>query len=193
MVNVAVKNVWLQFPEITLGIAPGIGGMVVPYRRWPGAAAAFHGMLLRAEKLTVTEALELGIVDKLAETRDALLADAISLVGELAGKPHALADAPVSIAPPPAGEDEPRSFTGQRLSGAVSAIIRQAVSDSAAAETLGEALEVGYAAFAESAATAAAAQASALSWRSESRILPIRLSRRLGRKLQKHRNRITAM
>ena len=153
---VAVKNAWLQFPEITLGIAPGIGGMVVPYRRWPGAAAAFHGMLLGAEKLTVTEALELGIVDKLAETHDALLADAISLVGELAGKPHMLTDAPVSIAPPPAGEDEPRSFTGQRLSGAVSAIIRQAVSDSAAAQTLGEALEVGYAAFAESAATAAA-------------------------------------
>ena len=153
---IAVKNAWLQFPEITLGIAPGIGGMVVPYRRWPDAAAAFHGMLLRAEKLTATEALELGIVDKLAETHDALLPDAISLVGELADKRHALTDAPVSIAPPPAGEKEPRSFTGQRLSGAVSAVIRQAVSDSAAAKTLGEALEVGYAAFAESAATAAA-------------------------------------
>ena len=153
---VAVKNAWLQFPEITLGIAPGIGGMVMPYRRWPDAAAAFHGMLLGAEKLTATEAFELGIVDKRAETHDTLLPDAISLVGELAGKRHALADAPVGIAPPPAGENEPRSFNGQRLSGTVSAIIRQAVSDSAAAKTLGEALEVGYAAFTESAATAAA-------------------------------------
>ena len=38
---VAVKNAWLQFPEITLGIAPGIGGMVIPYRRWPAPRPRF--------------------------------------------------------------------------------------------------------------------------------------------------------
>jgi len=32
---VATRNATLQFPEITLGILPGIGGCVVPYRRWP--------------------------------------------------------------------------------------------------------------------------------------------------------------
>ena len=47
---VAVENAWLQFPEITLGIAPGLGGMVIPYRRWPAAAATFHSMLLKAGK-----------------------------------------------------------------------------------------------------------------------------------------------
>lgn len=153
---IAVKNAWLQFPEITLGIAPGIGGMVIPYRRWPDAAAAFHGMLLRAEKLTATQALELGVIDKLVDNPDALLPGAIRLVGELAGKRHQLADTPVSITPAPAGKDEPYSFNGQRLSGTVSAIIRQAVSDAAAATSLEEALQLGYAAFAESAATAAA-------------------------------------
>ena len=153
---VAVKDAWLQFPEITLGIAPGIGGMVIPYRRWPDAAAAFHGMLLKAEKMTATAALELKVIDRLAHTHEALLPDAIRRVGELAGKRRESADAPVSIAPPPAIENEPRSFSRQRLSAAVSAVIRQAVSDSAAAASLDEALELGYAAFAESAATAAA-------------------------------------
>ncbi len=155
---VAVEKAWLQFPEITLGIAPGIGGMVIPYRRWPAAAAAFHGMLLRAEKMTATEAFESGIVDSLADTQAALLPGAIRLVWELADKRHALADAPVSIALPPAGQGEPRSFNGQRLSTAVSAIIRQAISDAAAAASLDGALEIGYAAFAESAATAAASE-----------------------------------
>ena len=153
---VAVDNARLQFPEITLGIAPGLGGMVVPYRRWPAAAAAFHGMLLAAEKMPAAKAHGLGIVDRLSETRDALLHDGIRLVGELADRRRGSADAPVSIAAPPAGEDEPRSFNGQRLSGAVFAVIRQAISDAAAAASLDEALELGYAAFAESAATAAA-------------------------------------
>ncbi|MCP4243771.1 MAG: 3-hydroxyacyl-CoA dehydrogenase/enoyl-CoA hydratase family protein, partial [bacterium] len=32
---VASDRASLQLPEVTLGIAPGIGAMVVPYRRWP--------------------------------------------------------------------------------------------------------------------------------------------------------------
>ena len=49
---VAQRGAWMQLPEITLGILPGIGAMVVPYRRWPAAAAVFHGMLARAERLS---------------------------------------------------------------------------------------------------------------------------------------------
>ena len=37
-----MRGAMLQLPEILLGIVPGLGGMVVPYRRWPKAAAAFH-------------------------------------------------------------------------------------------------------------------------------------------------------
>ena len=153
---VAVENAWLQFPEITLGIAPGLGGMVIPYRRWPDAATAFHGMLLGAEKMTAAEADGLGILDKLADTHDALLPEAVNLVGEFTNKQHAQADTPVGMAPPPAGNQELYGFNGHRLSATVSAIIREAVMNAAVAETLDRALEIGYAAFAESAATAAA-------------------------------------
>lgn len=153
---VAVEQAWLQFPEITLGIAPGIGGMVVPYRRWPAAAASFHGMLLSAEKLTATKAHGLGVVDKLTETLDTLLPSAITLVGDLADKPRELADAPARTVPPPVREEQPCGFDGHRLSAEVSDIIRNAVIGAAATGSLGEALEIGYSAFAESAATAAA-------------------------------------
>ena len=153
---VAVENAWLQFPEITLGIAPGIGGLVVPYRRWPDAATAFHAMLLTAEKMTAPKALELGILDSLVATYGALLPGAVRLVTELADKRRAPIDAPVNITPALVGADEPLSFDGQRLSAEVSAIIRRAISDAAAATSLAEALELGYAAFGDSACTAAA-------------------------------------
>ncbi|MBN2124021.1 MAG: enoyl-CoA hydratase/isomerase family protein, partial [Deltaproteobacteria bacterium] len=42
---VAARNATFQFPEITLGILPAIGGCIVPYRRWPQGAALFHEML----------------------------------------------------------------------------------------------------------------------------------------------------
>ena len=64
----------MQFPEVTLGIVPGIGAMVVPYRRWPQAAAVFHGMLTRGERLKAVQAQELGIVDELADGFDDLMA-----------------------------------------------------------------------------------------------------------------------
>ena len=153
---VAVEDAWLQFPEITLGIAPGLGGMVTPYRRWPAAAAAFHAMLLKAEKMAATDAAQAGIIDTLADNHAALLPGAVRLVRELAGKPHTLADTPINISPPAAGKDEPLSFTGQKLSAAVSAIIRQAIVDAAAAVSLDAALEIGYSAFGDSACTAAA-------------------------------------
>ena len=155
---VAAKNAWLQFPEITLGIAPGLGGMVIPYRRWPAAATVFHTMLLKAERMTVTDAVELGIINILADSYTTLLPSATRLVRELAQKQHVIADTPVNIAPPVAVEDEPLSFNGQRLDARTSAIIRQAIIDAAAAPSLDEALEIGYAAFGESACTAAASE-----------------------------------
>ena len=75
-----MSSAWLQYPEITLGIVPGIGAMVVPYRRWPAAAAVFHGMLRRAEKLSTSSARELGIVDALANDYAGLIEAAIARV-----------------------------------------------------------------------------------------------------------------
>ncbi|NIY14891.1 MAG: hypothetical protein GWM98_08315, partial [Nitrospinaceae bacterium] len=34
---VAMEKAFLQLPEITLGMIPGMGGVVIPYRKWPQA------------------------------------------------------------------------------------------------------------------------------------------------------------
>jgi enoyl-CoA hydratase/3-hydroxyacyl-CoA dehydrogenase len=150
---VAERGAWMQLPEVTLGIVPGIGAMVVPYRRWPQAAAVFHGMLTRAERLKAGQAHELGIVDELAEGFDDLLARAVARVQALAGRAAPPSEAPVTVPPfEPGGH----AANGQVLSRAVIAIIEQAVRDAAAAPTLDAALEVGYRAFGAVACTAAA-------------------------------------
>ncbi|MDE2612179.1 MAG: enoyl-CoA hydratase/isomerase family protein [Burkholderiales bacterium] len=154
---VAHRSAFLQLPEITLGIVPGIGAMVVPYRRWPQAAGAFDGMLRRAERLGAARAHELGIVDELADDIGQLAQRAVARVHALAGgtgRTGHIASAPV--APPPLAAAEPVSASGQPLSREVLAILEGAVRAAAAAPTLAAALEVGYLAFGASACTAAA-------------------------------------
>jgi enoyl-CoA hydratase/3-hydroxyacyl-CoA dehydrogenase len=150
---VALRDAWLQLPEITLGIVPGIGAMVVPYRRWPRAAATFHGMLRRAERLGAARAHELGVVDALADDIGELIARAIELVHAGGGR-AAIASAPVELAPLP--PIEPRAASGQLLSAEVLGILDRAVRAAAAAPSLSEALEIGYRAFGATACTAAA-------------------------------------
>jgi enoyl-CoA hydratase/3-hydroxyacyl-CoA dehydrogenase len=151
---VAMRDGWMQFPEITLGILPGIGAMVVPYRRWPAAGAVFHGMLRRAEKLTAVRAHELGIVAALAGDQHALIAQAVAEVHALAGHPRGLADAAVAI--PPLAAVEPVAANGMALSPTVIGLMEEAIRAAARAPTLAAALEVGYRAFGQSACTAAA-------------------------------------
>ncbi|HUY01905.1 MAG TPA: 3-hydroxyacyl-CoA dehydrogenase NAD-binding domain-containing protein [Rhodocyclaceae bacterium] len=151
---VARSDAWMQLPEITLGIVPGIGAMVVPYRRWPAAAATFHGMLRRAERLTAVRAHELGIVDALADDFTGLIAQAVARVHALAGRPSGIEQGAVqltSMAPM-----EPAAASGQPLSREVLAILERAVLDAAAADSLDEALAIGYRAFGASACTDAA-------------------------------------
>jgi enoyl-CoA hydratase / 3-hydroxyacyl-CoA dehydrogenase len=146
---VAQRGAFLQFPEVTLGIAPGIGAMVVPYRRWPQAAALFHGMLLEAKRLDAGEAQAAGIVAELADDYASLLAKAVARVHALAGRPRDPLDGKVAIAPfGGAG--------GGNFSREVAGIIENAVRAAAEAPTLAQALEIGYAAFGRSACTAAA-------------------------------------
>ena len=154
---VAHHGARLQLPEVTLGIAPGLGGMAVPYRRWPAAAEVFHDMLLRARKLKAVEALELGIVDALADSYPALIRAACERVRALADSRPPLCEEPVSLAPI-ATDGAPTAANGLPLSREVVAIIAQAISESAAAGSVAEALEVGYRAFGETACTAAAAE-----------------------------------
>ncbi len=147
---VAQREAELGFPEITLGIAPGIGAMVVPYRRWPHAAALFHAMLRRAERVSAAQAHEAGIVAELADDYASLIRQAVARVNALAGARHASLDGPVAIAPFDAVDAAPA------LSREVIGIIEDAVLEAARAPTLGAALEIGYQAFGRSACTAAA-------------------------------------
>jgi enoyl-CoA hydratase / 3-hydroxyacyl-CoA dehydrogenase len=151
---VADRGAWMQLPEVTLGIVPGIGAMVVPYRRWPAAASVFHGMVTRGERLKATQAHELGIVDELADGFDDLIARAVARVHALAARLPRIADAPVAVPPFEAGPA--RTADGRVLSVKVTGIIERAVRDAAAAPTLQAALEAGYLAFGEVACTAAA-------------------------------------
>ncbi|NMM26926.1 MAG: 3-hydroxyacyl-CoA dehydrogenase/enoyl-CoA hydratase family protein [Glaciimonas sp.] len=151
---VALKNAWMQLPEITLGIVHGIGAMVVPYRRWPDAAADFHGMLRQGKRLDATRAFELGVVDELADDYPSLIEAAVRRARGLAGKVAGIADGPVEIAE--MRHIEPVSASGQALSAEVIRIMETAICAAAAAPTFAAALEVGYLAWGESACTAAA-------------------------------------
>ncbi|MBI1731569.1 MAG: enoyl-CoA hydratase/isomerase family protein [Gammaproteobacteria bacterium] len=153
---VATHNAFMQFPEITLGIVPGIGAMVVPYRRWPEAANMFHHMLTRAERLTAEGATELGIIDTLVADHGALVPAAVWLVNALRGKGHRVPDAPVRIPPVVIEVNAPHAASGQRLSAEVLEILRRGIQDAAATDSFSKALEIGYLAFGDSACTAAA-------------------------------------
>ncbi|MCO5106454.1 MAG: 3-hydroxyacyl-CoA dehydrogenase/enoyl-CoA hydratase family protein [Burkholderiaceae bacterium] len=151
---VAMRDAWMQLPEVTLGIVPGIGAMVVPYRRWPAAASVFHGMLRRADRLKAVRAHELGIVDALADDPQSLVAAAVSRVRALAGRRSPIPDGPVTV--PPFADDAGQGPGGATLSRATVVLIENAVREAAAAPTLAAALEAGYRAFGASACTAAA-------------------------------------
>ncbi|MCK5424866.1 MAG: 3-hydroxyacyl-CoA dehydrogenase/enoyl-CoA hydratase family protein [Emcibacter sp.] len=151
---VARDSAWMQLPEVTLGIVPGIGAMVIPYRRWPEAAATFNRMLTQAEKLTAKEALKIGMFTEIVSDPQALIPAAIRQVAYLSGTRHQISDSPVDIAPFEAAD--PTAITGQVLSRETIGIIENAVAKAAQATSLADALEVGYRAFGDSACTDAA-------------------------------------
>jgi len=151
--RVAVKDAFLQLPEVTLGIAPGIGALVVPYRRWPKAATVFHDMLRLGRKLGAKEAAELGVVDGLADDYASLVRLAVDRVKALSGK---LTPIPAGATAIPALAEVDPTKEKVPLSREVVAIISKAIVDAAAASTVTEALEIGYRAFGATACTAAA-------------------------------------
>ena len=151
---VALRNAWMQLPEITLGIVPGIGAMVVPYRRWPQAASVFHGMLRQADRLKAARAHELGVVDALADDYAGLIKTAVARVAALVTKLPGIADGTIELAPLAA--IEPKAGSGQLLSAEVIGIMEKAIRAAAAAPSFAAALEIGYSAFGDSACTAGA-------------------------------------
>jgi enoyl-CoA hydratase / 3-hydroxyacyl-CoA dehydrogenase len=151
---VAMKNAFFQFPEITLGILPGIGGCVVPYRRWPKGASLFHEMICLARPLYAKEALEIGMISKVVDGYPEMIRAAVDEVKNLRGKIKRIPDGKIDI-PEVKLSDTP--VAGQLvLSREALAITIQTIKDAAAASSFAEALEIGYRGSAEIACTEAA-------------------------------------
>jgi enoyl-CoA hydratase/3-hydroxyacyl-CoA dehydrogenase len=139
---VAMEKAFLQLPEITLGMIPGMGGVVIPYRKWPQAAAKFHVMIGKAERMTVKEALEIGIVKKVATSFPDLIEAAIAEVNRLQGNIPRIGQGPVEI--PPFAVPEAPMAGDLPLSKEILGIIAGVINRAAAAKTLTEALEIAY-------------------------------------------------
>ena len=156
---VAMRDAWMQFPEVTLGILPGIGAMVVPYRRWPAAGAgvprhaAAGGKARRAARARARDRR------RLADDRHELVARAIAEVHALAGRPRAARGRRRRGAAARRGRTHVRR-TGWRLSPTVIGLIENAIRAAARAPTLAAALEVGYRAFGKAPARRPRAKAS---------------------------------
>ena len=150
----ATKNASFQFPEITLGILPGIGGCVVPYRKWPRGAELFHEMICLGRPLSVDEASNIGMVNQIVEVDAALVSAAVEMVNQLQGKTTPIPDGKIEI-PEFNIPDEPKSGKQPLSKEAVSLTVR-AVQEGAATSNFNDALEIGYKGFGEIACTDAA-------------------------------------
>lgn len=151
---VATSDAKLQFPEITLGIVPGIGAMVVPFRRWPAASDLVLKMLLKATPVTARDACAAGIVDKVVDDSAELVEAAIRLCGSVEPGERRAGNSPVAL--PSSAPTDATAFDGRVLSREVGTIMRECIAGAAAADTFAEALELGYRAFGATACTAGA-------------------------------------
>ena len=151
---VAAKKAMFQFPEITLGILPGIGGCIVPYRRWPEGASKFHDMLLTGKPLFAPAAHEAGMVSALAEDYGSLIQAAVKEVETLKDNLPGIPDGRVEI-PPVEVPESPVSGKLPLSKEAVS-ITAETIEEGCRAETFAEALEAGYKGFARTGCTDAA-------------------------------------
>jgi len=151
---VASPDARLQFPEITLGILPAIGGCVVPYRKWPNGSTVFHEMITLGKSITSKAAAEIGIIKKITAGYAALIREAVAEVNRLQGKIERIPDGKIEIPDimipqnPMAGE---LVLSKEAVFQAV-----QTIKDSAASKSFAKALELGYNGFGEMACMDAA-------------------------------------
>lgn len=151
---VATNNAFFQFPEITLGILPGIGGCVIPYRKWPKGAALFNEMICLAKRINAQEAAGIGMVAQVSDTYLEMIRSALEEVSRLVGKITGIPEGPADIPDFPI-PDEPKAGKLPLSKEAVS-IAFKTVQSAAAAENLSEALEINYQGSGEIACTEAA-------------------------------------
>lgn len=86
-IRVAAPNAVFGLPEVGLGLIPGYGG-TQRLSRLIGLGAA-SDLLLSGRKIDAGEALRLGLVTRLADSPESLIALAREVAGELAAKPPA--------------------------------------------------------------------------------------------------------
>ncbi len=142
---VAIKDVNIQLPEITLGILPGIGGCVVPYRRWPGGASLFHQMITLGKPINSQMAKKVGMVTELADNFPELIDKAIAQVSKHQSTTPVISESPVAI---PDFEDCDNPVNGNlALSKTAINVIKKTIMAGAKADSLSEALEIGYQGF----------------------------------------------
>ena len=151
---VSTKKAYFQFPEITLGILPGIGGCIVPYRRWPKGAELFNEMICLARPIKAKEALDIGMVSKLVDQFSDLIPAAIEAVKNLDGNIKRIPDGKVDI-PEIKIAEEPMAGK-QPLSKEAVSITVKTIEQGASAHTFTKALEICYQGFGEIACTDAA-------------------------------------
>ncbi len=152
---VATENAWFQLPEVTLGIVPGIGGLVVPFRKWgKPASSIFQDAVRFAKRISVKEAVNIGLVTKLTCDYADLIKTAVSEVNNTETKTERIRDGPVEIDDLKMVENPMAGSLS--LSKEVDAIAYRAIRECAASSTFEEALEIGYKAFGETACTKAA-------------------------------------
>ncbi len=151
---VALPHARFGLPEITLGILPGIGGCVVPYRKWPQGAQTFHQMLCLGKQITAKEAAEIGMVSRLADDYAGLIQAAVEEVDRLAGNLPRIHEEPVTL--PEFDLPDPPMCGKLQLSREAVEMVKETIKAGAAAASLEEALEIGYRGFGQTACGAAA-------------------------------------
>ncbi len=151
---VSTKNASLQFPEITLGISPGIGGCIVPYRKWPKGAETFNEMICLGKPITAGEAFDIGMVAKITDDYPEMIQAAVEEVYKLHGNIDRIPEAPVDI---PEIKIPEQPMTGKlMLSKETVSIIVKTIKNGAASDSFSDALEIGYQGFGETACIGAA-------------------------------------
>jgi enoyl-CoA hydratase/3-hydroxyacyl-CoA dehydrogenase len=151
---VALSHATFQFPEITLGILPGIGGSVVPYRKWPEGAALFHEMICFAKEITAQEAADIGMIKLIKGDYIDMIEAAVDEVHKLHGKRAEISDHAVDL-PEITVPDEPMAGNIPLSKEALSITIKT-IERAAAADSLAKALEINYQGAGEIACTEAA-------------------------------------
>ncbi len=139
---VADSRAFFQLPEITLGILPGMGGAIIPYRKWPESADKFHAMVAGAQRLTADEGQKIGMIAKITNNYRDMIHAAMEEVERLSGNVLRIADGPVNI-PEFTVPDDPKSGD-LSLSREAVTIIGKVINEGAAAESFKAAMEKTY-------------------------------------------------